>query len=289
MKIALIFNKEREDVVGVYFARALDELGYRFDHFWTKDALAIRQDYDLYLRIDHGDYKYDIPHELHPSAFYVVDTHLQHSYRKIKKQIGHFDFVFCAQNDAAIEFKNRGVNSFWLPLACDPLIHCKLNLSKYYDIAFVGTDGGVPRKLILQELRERFPSSFICQAPFTEMSKIYSQAKIGFHFIAPQSKHTDHVSMRVYEIMSCGTMLLANQIKGESLDMLGFYNKKHLVLYKNIKEIFLLIEYYLKNDSEREKIADRGHKLVLARHTYRKRMEEILDIVNKNKKDVRQK
>ena len=63
MKLALIFNKDREDTIGGYFERAAARMGIEFDHFWTSDA-DIPAGYDLYLRIDHGDYKYDInrPH-----------------------------------------------------------------------------------------------------------------------------------------------------------------------------------------------------------------------------------
>lgn len=279
MKIALIFNKEREDTIGIYFVRALNKLGYKFDHFWTKDALMIRGNYDLYLRIDHGDYRYDIPHELHPSAFYAVDTNLEHSYRQIKEQIRHYDFVFCAQRSAAIEFKSKAVNSFWLPLACDPHIHCKLNLAKRYDIGFVGNDGGIPREFILQELRERFPDSFIGKANFTEISRIYSQTKIGFNFIASQTRHTEPLGMRFFEILSCGTMLLTSQAAAESLSILGFQDRKHLVLYKNIGEIFPLIKYYLRNDREREEIAENGYRLTVEKHTYTHRLREMLNIV----------
>ena len=32
-------------------------------------------------------------------------------------------------------------NVFWLPLACDPEIHGKKNISKQYEISFVGSIG----------------------------------------------------------------------------------------------------------------------------------------------------
>lgn len=281
MKIALIFNQERKDTLGIYFARALKELGYEFDHFWTKDANSIKEKYSLYLRIDHGDYKYDIPHHLHPAAFYVVDTNIQDAYQKIKRQIGHhYDFVFCVQRTAALEFRNKGVNAFWMPLACDPHVHCRLNLPKRYDIGFVGNDGGVPRKFILQELRERYPVNFIGNAPFTKIKEIYSQAKIGFNFIPSQTRHTQALGMRFFEILSCGAMLLTNYSNAENLNLLGFHNREHLVLYKDFTEIFPLIEYYLKNERKREEIAENGYRLAIEKHTYTHRVREMIKIVN---------
>jgi spore maturation protein CgeB len=271
MKIALIFNREREDTTGLYFARALDELGYRFDHFWTKEAMEIAPGYDLYLRIDHGDYKYDIPDHLHPAAFYAIDTHLKASYAKIKKQLRHYDFIFCAQQDAAGRLKSKGINAFWLPLACDTDLHCKLDLEKCYDLGFVGNDGGIPRKFFLQQLRERCPNSFIARASFRDMGNIYSRSKIGFNY----SINND-INMRIFEIMASGAMLLTNAIQDNGFDRL-FADKQNVVVYKNPKDLFELIDYYLANQEQRQKIADRGAQLVRANHRYRDRINKILE------------
>ena len=163
-------------------------------------------------------------------------------------------------------------------MACDPEIHKKLDLEKIYDIGFVGTSGGVPRKFYLQELRERYPNSFIAQADYRMMSKIYSQAKIGFHYIYCTSKHRDHLSMRVYEIMSCGAMALINDTNGRFKEM-GFIDRENIVIYHNPKELFMLIDYYLKNEDVRQNIADEGYNLVVTKHTYERRVEKVFKIM----------
>ena len=278
MKIALIFNKVRSDVSGVYFERALRTKGYTYDHFWTKDAYKIPSSYDLYLRIDDGDYKYDLPKHLKPKAFYACDCHLKYPYSQIQRQAKNYDFVFVSQKGTEEELRKEGINAFWSPMACDPEIHKKLDLEKIYDIGFVGTSGGVPRKFYLQELRERYPNSFIAQADYRMMSKIYSQAKIGFHYIYCTSKHRDHLSMRVYEIMSCGAMALINDTNGRFKEM-GFIDRENIVIYHNPKELFMLIDYYLKNEEERQNIADEGYNLVVTKHTYERRVEKVFKIM----------
>jgi spore maturation protein CgeB len=57
-----------------------------------------------------------------------------------------------------------------------------------------------------------------------------------------------------------------------------FTNKEHLVFYeyKNFKELKSLVDYYLENDKEREKIRLAGHNLVKERYTYKNRWEHIL-------------
>lgn len=279
MKIALVFDKDRPGVSGIYFARALEKKGYVYDHFWTRDAQKIPASYDLYLRIDHGDYEYDLPKNLRPKAFYACDCHLKYPYAQIQKQAGNYDFVFVSQRGVEVEFKRKGINAFWSPMGCDPEIHKKLDLKKIYDIGFVGTDGGVPRKFYLQELRERYPNSFIGQADYREMSEIYSQAKIGFHYIHCTSKHKSDFSMRAFEIMSCGAMLVMSYIAKEEFQKLGYFDRKNIVIYRDPKELFFLIEYYLNNVEEREKIADQGHRITVAQHSYEKRVEDMFRIM----------
>ena len=101
LKIAIIFNKDRDDTIGCYFENALRRTGHDVRHFWTVYADKIKPEFDFYLRIDHGDYKYDIPEYLHPCGFLAIDTHLKHPYEKICEQAPHYDFVYCAQKEGA--------------------------------------------------------------------------------------------------------------------------------------------------------------------------------------------
>ena len=57
-----------------------------------------------------------------------------------------------------------------------------------------------------------------------------------------------------------------------------FTDKEHLVFYKygNFKQLKKLIDYYLENDEERERIRIAGHELVKANYTYKNRWQTIL-------------
>jgi spore maturation protein CgeB len=273
MKIALIFNKEREDTTGCYFEKVLRKSSHSIEHFWTKDAYNIKPEYDLYLRIDHGDYKYDIPEYLHPAAFLVIDTHIRKPYKKIEKQVSHYDFIFCAQKEGAEKLKRRRkIDTSWLPLACDPEIHKKIDIKKKFDVAFVGTEGKKSlRSILLRKLREKYPHSFLGTATYTDIAKIYSSSKIGFNY----SINND-INMRIFEVMSCGSLLLTNFIKNNGFEEL-FEDRKHLVIYRSRKELFKLIDYYLSHEKEREYIAQNGHNLVIQRHTYTHRLKAMFE------------
>ena len=84
--------------------------------------------------------------------------------------------------------------------------------------------------------------------------------------------------MRMFEIMSCGCFLLTNQIKNNGFCEL-FENRKHLVTYKNEKQLLELIEYYLKNEAERERIARAGYELVTKNYTYYHSVQKIFNYI----------
>ncbi|MFH1768088.1 MAG: glycosyltransferase [Candidatus Omnitrophota bacterium] len=275
MKIALIYNKESESTTGAYLEKVLKNSAVPYAHFWTKDAAKIPDNFDLYFRIDHGDYKYDIPNNLHPAVFYAIDTHLKKPYKKIKRQVKHYDIVFCAQKEGAEKLRRQaGVDAQWIPLACDPQINRKIDVGVRYDIGFVGRDAKkFARGRHLELLKEKYPRSFIGSMDFRNMAKVYSAAKIGFN-----SSIINDINMRIFEVMACGCFLLTNRIRDNGFDSL-FQDGKHLVTYRNDRELIELIDYYLANEKEREAIAQAGFDLVVNNHTYYHRVQSIFNYI----------
>lgn len=275
MRLALIYNKENDSTLGAYIEKVLKEAGINHTHFWTNNAEKIPSGYSLYFRIDHGDYKYDISDNLHPAVFYVVDTHLKKPYRKIKRQVQHYDIVFCAQKEGAEKLKKElRIDTQWIPLGCDTQIHKKIDSPKKYDIGFVGSEARkFPRGKLIDLIRKKYPNSYLGGADFRKMSEIYSSSKIGFNYSI-----SNDINMRIFEIMSCGTLLLTNYIKNNGFDEL-FEDKKNIVVYHNSDELLNLIDYYLNNDSEREKIAEEGYKLTTNKYTYFHRLQTMFNYI----------
>ncbi len=276
MRIALLFNKDRDDTTGCYFERVLKKSNLEFKHFPVEGFKKVRERFDLYLRIDHGDYKFDISKRLHPAVFLAIDTHLKKPYKKILHQAKHYDFVFASQKEGAEKLsQDLKRKVFWLPLACEPEIHKRENIEKRYDVGFVGSFGGKGslREDILLTVKREFPNSFIGKAHYTEMSKIYSSSKIGLNC----SLNND-INMRMFEILSCGTMLLTNRIKDNGFGEL-FVENRHLIVYNSKEELIGLIRYYLENDRERETIARSGYDLAINYHTYKDRLSKMFAII----------
>lgn len=268
MKLALIFDKTREDTTGIYFERACQSLQIPYDHWWLRDREQIPAEYDLYLRVDHGDdYTVSLPDRLRPAIFYAIDTHLPHSWSKIRRAAPQYDVVFCAQVEAAHRLRNGA----WLPLASDPEHVGAPAAESTWDVGFVGTDGGVPRKFYLQALRERYRNSSIGRGDYTTLASIYSRCRIGFNYSI-----ANDVNMRIFEILAAPTLLVTNALEGDAFHQLGLEDRKHLVLYRSPKELFELIEHFLAHPDERRQVAQAGHRVVMERHTYGHRLQRLL-------------
>lgn len=81
--------------------------------------------------------------------------------------------------------------------------------------------------------------------------------------------------MRVFEGLCSGSMLLTDNAEG----LCDFFeDRKHLVIYDD-DNIADLASYYIEHEDEREKIANAGRELVLAKHTYAHRVDEIVRVV----------
>jgi len=285
VKIALVFEKDREETTGCYIEKIFKaKPDLDVEHFNTRDAHRIEDRYDLYFRIDHGDYEHDLPAHLKPKVFWAMDTHLKHPSRKIMRQAVNYDLVFCAFKQGAQEMLKKSINAHWVPFACEPSIHRPQVSEKKYDLSFVGTEGKGYRPRLLNRLKRHYANSFIGKADFRELDKIYSSSKIGFNYAIKHRGKKTGCNMRFFEILCCKTLLLTNWVKDCNIEELGFKNGEHLVMYKNRWQLFKLIDYYLKHPEEAGKIAQNGYNLVIQRHTYTHRAEQMLNLIKEHVK-----
>ncbi len=128
--VVIYDDQQRPETTGFYCRRALERLVH-VEHFLPDQLDRVpRTGFDLYLNIDDG-LRYHLPPDLHPSAWWAIDTHMDLAWC-IQKSRG-FDRVFAAQRDGADALRGAGIRSAtWLPLACDPEIHCKHDLAKQF-------------------------------------------------------------------------------------------------------------------------------------------------------------
>jgi len=273
----------RRGPIGVSFTLGKFNLYIPFTGFYfKKKAISIlsvikkcKRQPDLIIEIESGGYhhlegyKYvDIP-----KVCWVIDSHVISKLKFQKEIISDFNYTFVAQKDYIPLFKKIVDNVFWLPLAADPEINKKYDTPKIFDIGFVGSKNPkmYPDRIkILNKLSEKHDVLSVWGIWGENISKIYGISRIGFN-----KSLSGDLNMRVFEVMSCGSMLLTDKIGNGITDL--FKDKKHLVVYSTEEELYELIQYYLENEDEREKIAKEGQIEVLKNHTYDNRVEYMLD------------
>jgi len=81
-----------------------------------------------------------------------------------------------------------------------------------------------------------------------------------------------------------GSMLITNRIKNNGFKEL-FEENKDLVIFDSWKDLKEKIDYYLKNEEEREKIALSGYQKAINYHKYEDRVKFILEKVEELKKE----
>ena len=208
-----------------------------------------------------------------PSCLWAADVY-RFDKRKFQKWIANdFNYIFVSQKKFIDAFGTKKTS--WLPYSCDPEIHRNFNLEKIYDIVFVGnTEPKLykERVRLLELLKTKFNVQIFSNVYEQEMAKIFSRAKIVFN------KSCDgELNLRVFETLSCGSLLLTDKLESEpGLEEL-FSDGKHLVLYRNETELLDRCAYFLEHTDEREQIAAAGQKEVHLKHTYDHRAEKIIE------------
>ena len=232
---------------------------------------------DLVLWIDNGA-EFLL---LNPGAFgcttacIVLDTHTGQRQWRVE-YARQFDQAFVAHRQDMSIFERAGCERVhWLPFACEPQVHRHFEVPKAYDIVFVGQT--LPqwhgdRVRLLERLRQAGFDLRVDSKIFEEMALLFARGRIVFN----RSLNED-INMRVFETLSCGSLLLTDRLSAAAgMDEL-LEDGEHLVLYGE-DDLEERARYYLEHPEEAESIAAAGRREVLARHTYGHRADALLEI-----------
>ncbi len=113
---------------------------------------------------------------------------------------------------------------------------------------------------------------------WSEMPKVFNQSKINLNMTIPNIK--SGVPLRVFDVLGAGGFLITN-FQAE-LPML-FKNEEHMVWYYSNEDLYDKVDFYLKNDSERNRIARNGYEYVKMHCSYEQRINEIVNELNLTK------
>jgi len=213
-----------------------------------------------------------------------VDSHLG-PYVRIQKA-RRADIVWCAQKPFVELLRRHGVKATWLPLACEPQVHCtaaelaarenREPTGPDVDLAFVGhiqNPKESNRLEFLDGLFKAVPNSWYAYGHFHEdMSRVYHRARLGVNHAV-----RNDLNMRFFELASMGVPQLADA-RMVGLEELGFENLLHYEGYDGPQDAAEVARMALM-PVNRDRVlaaAARAKALVRASHTYYHRLCTIL-------------
>lgn len=156
------------------------------------------------------------------------------------------------------------------------------------DVIFVGTrryhSEWEYRPKLIQWLEENYSSRFkhyglggVKNVRGEALNHLYASTKVVVgDSLCINFDYPDYWSDRIYETLGRGGFLIHPLVPGLEKE---FKDKEHVVFYKynDFKQLKELIDYYLENDAEREKIRKSGHEFVKNNYTYKHRWKKILE------------
>jgi glycosyltransferase involved in cell wall biosynthesis len=214
------------------------------------------------------------------TAWYAIDTHMD--YEKHLRISRVFDVTFVCQKEYVEKFKEDGIKQvFWLPLAAASELYSRHNHKRIYDIAYIGGMGKLHNKTryeLLESIKQNFPSVFFGMALPNEMAQIYQKARIVFN----KSINND-VNMRYFEAMAAGALLVTDHTINNGAEDL-FEPGKDFVEYYDEHSLLEELKRFLGNEPLRSDISERAKRKVLANHTYRHRVKQLISEISNCKK-----
>ncbi|GAG52542.1 unnamed protein product, partial [marine sediment metagenome] len=107
-----------------------------------------------------------------------------------------------------------------------------------------------------------------------EMYQIYKQSKIVINDYIREAKGIA-ANQRMFEVMGVGSFLLTRNAP----NLIEEFPSNLFVTYTDAKDCLDKINYYLRNESEREEIAKAGQKYLIEKCSYKELMAEIGSII----------
>jgi len=110
-----------------------------------------------------------------------------------------------------------------------------------------------------------------------ELAKILSCSKITLGL-----QHQTTMHPRALEAMACGSLYICKHLPPEyDYDNLRQYftEGEDFICFYNREDLLRKVDFYLKNEDERRRIAENGRKKVLREHTYRRVMENCFGFI----------
>lgn len=210
------------------------------------------------------------------------------------------DAFFCFEQNDVTYLKKKGIQSYFLPQACETEIYHPLPQTKDIDLLFVGTLYAYPTRIkLLKKIVDSFPQYNIqvyglykpwYKNPFKwlfrekrsifknknispeEVNKLYNRSRICMNVHHEQSK--SGANPKVFEIPGSG----AFQLVDWNPYIESLFPNGEVAMYHSEKELLEMVDYYLKTDTTQQAL--QANRIVYSEHRFINRISEVLSIIN---------
>lgn len=230
--------------------------------------------FDLILQVEPGVFLFNVG-DATPFVVWWIDTFTQQDHPFIQDiggegWIDSLDWIFTSKLPHVPEYHRHGIRKVsHLALAYDEEIHREFSAEKVFDVVFCGNTAYGERKYFFDELKSKYRVFFEDGFSGTDYSCVIAYGKIAFNH-----GHIGEMNMRFFELFAMGAFQVCNVVQGQ--ESFGFIDGVHLVNYIDDRNLLEVVEYYLHEEKERDKIAQAGKRKVLDGHSYLDRAKEIL-------------
>ena len=251
--------------------RALRRLGHEADvwgegHSNFKEAIDFNL-YDAIINIENYNTGWvpDLTDVKCKKLLWVIDAHCAGEAGYLQEfERGDYDLMLHATRSFCNEdFKK------WIPNAFDETLLKPLDVEKVHDIGFCGNY--VNRKPMLDHLTRSIGLHTDIFVIGEKMVEAINSYKIHFN-----CNISNDINYRSFETIGCRTALMTNYNQ-QYID-LGFKDLENCILYESLDEAIEKFNCVVNNEDQLISIAEEGYKLS-HRHTYTKRLEEVLGAV----------
>jgi spore maturation protein CgeB len=230
-----------------------------------------------------------------PSVCWWINDPFQ--FERSRRKAGWYDHLFTNSAGCVEQYRAQGVEHVhFLPTACHPAVHRPVPPVSAYacDVCFAG-DWSPLREELMTRLAGQFDlrifgpwkkklapgshlASRITDGFFTpeQMAAMFSSAKLTVNLHTWFGQHDHGVNPRLFEAAACGVYQVVDW-KREIPEL--FSCTDEIACYRSLDEVASLIQHAMDAPSWRAECAATARAHALAAHTYRHRMQELLDKV----------
>ncbi len=208
------------------------------------------------------------------------------------------DYGLIAQKKYIPHYHKDGIKNVFFVMGLDKNYFKPLNLEKKYDVTFIGDPRGKRegRYELIKFLKEKnikiklfgwnwekypeFKDIYGGPLESKKMVEVLNQSKINLCFSKAGDGRT-HLKGKVFEASACKTFILTEFCE-DYLEL--FEEEKEIVMFKSREELLQKIKYYLKNEKQRERIANAAYKKTIQKYSLDADLNKIFkEIYSKNK------